>query len=743
MGDGARRWAAIYSLRITALVVLISVAGAAWLPPVIRFFGRGGQRETVEWLVYVFLGTAFPVIAAVLAWHGPRIFPARVSRIAHGMLAGFLAVACIVFLTALGPAAFLLSVALAVLTLTCAGLLRQRRETDIATLAVSAVALTGVWASALTLASWTDHWAWATHSIRPMVVLAGLAAAAVATLPAREDGQEKTRQLSFSLSPRDTLPLLAFVVLSFRTTPIVEFYHWSFWTGPIESIRQGGWLLWDVPSQYGFLSLVTPALVPVADAWQALYLLQAMLYVAVAIAIYVVLKGLRPGVTASALAFAFTAAALFFRPRTSALILPAQMTPAGGPMRFVWCYAILAVLLWKYRRGDSVSPRRFAITGTLVWIASVAWSAESAIYCTSAWVGALGVFVLQRAFAGPVRTGGKVAGPSASTRDGDGVDHRGAVARQVVKHVAGALALLVGAVVAAVAVITAVYRAANGHGPDWASYYEYALLFSGGYSALPIDGNGAVWYLIVLFAAVSTAVVQFLSLDPRHPRLFVAVGAWGTIWAVSSYFVSRSHPVNLLSLVPLLVFALAIVLHLTRSLSSAYWVQLVRFAAVPLICVPPALTLSHAGFVPLLTERQTPMSELTAQVPAMDSSLAALAVRAGMKPSDPVFFTSDGRYLLPRWPELKDGIAETNKLAWMPKNYEMISTLPPERRDAYITRFSNRIGRGGWLVQKKSEINPGYESVVRLIEETFVPVESFENAEWVIRRYGIKAQPGR
>ncbi len=742
MDDGARRWAAVKSFRVAALVVLIVVAGAALLPPTIRLFGRGGQRETVEWLVYVFLGTAFPAITAVLAWFGPRIFPGRLNRVVHWALAAFLGVACVVFLGALGPAAALLSSSLAVVTVACAELLKRRRERDITTLVISAIALTAVWASALTLASWTDHWSWATQSVRTVVVLAALTMAAIATLMARDVGKQHLLRQSFGLSPVDALPVLAFILLSFRTTPIVEFYHWSFWTGPVESVRQGGWLLWDVPSQYGFLSLLIPALLPVSDAWQALYLLQAVLYVAVAVALYVVLKGLRPGLTARLLAFAFTAAALFFRPRTSELILPAQMTPAGGPMRFFWCYAILALLVWKYRRGEAVSPRRFAITGTVVWIASVAWSAESAIYCTTAWVGALGVFVLQRALSGSVRVSAPAAGTPSSTGERIGTG-RGPVSRRVATHVAGALALLAGAAVAAVAVTTAVYRAVDGHGPDWASYYEYALLFSGGYSALPIDGYGAVWYLIILFAAVSTAVVQFLLLDPGHPRLFVAAGAWGTIWAISSYFVSRSHPVNLLSLVPLLMFALAIVLHLTRSLSPAYWVQLLRFAAVPLICVPPALTLAHGGFAALLTEPQRPMSELTAQVPAMDSSLAQLVVRAGMKPSDPVFFTSDGRYLLPRWPALSDGIAETNELAWMPKPYEMISTLPEERRDAYITRFSGRIGRGGWLVQKKSEINPGYQSVVALIEETFVPRETFENDTWVIRRYAIRSQAGR
>lgn len=710
MADGDRVWAAVDALRIPAVIVLIIVCGAAWLPSTIQFFGRGGQRETVEWIVFVFLGTAFPVIAAGLAWFGPGLLPIRWIRAANSALALFLIVSCLVFLAALGLPAFLLGACFGVSTLAFGQLVNGRRERDTPQLVIAAVVLAAAWGSALTLASWTGPWPWTIQSLRTPVVLVSLAAAAVATLLAEQSGNRNLRAPAFKLSKVDLLPVIAFVILSFRTTPIVEFYHWSFWTGPIESVRQGGWLLWDVPSQYGFLSVLLPALLPVADAWQALYLFQAVLYVAVAIAIYVVLKGLRPSAIASGVAFAFTATALFFRPRTADLILPAQMTPAGGPVRFVWCYAILVVLLWKYARGDKVSSKRFAIVGTLVWIASVAWSAESAIYCTVAWVAAFGVFVLQR----------------------------GAIAGHIAKHVGAGLGLLAAAVAIAVSLVTVVYLVADGHNPDWASYYEYALLFSGGYSALPVDGYGPVWYLIILFAVASAAVVHFLVLDPRHPRVFVAAGAWGTVWAVSSYFVSRSHPVNMLSLVPLLVFALAIVLHLTRSLPRAYWVRLTRLVAVPLICVPPVLTLSHRGFVTLLTMPQAPMSALTAQVPAMDSSLASLAGRAGMKPSDPVFFTSDGRYLLPRWPRLTGGIAATNELAWMPKPYEMISTLPQERRDAYITRFSGRVRSGGWLVQKKSEVNAGYQSVLRLIGREYEEGDSFQNERWIIVRYEPK-----
>jgi len=715
---------------VTGLITLIVVAGAAWLPPIIRFFGRGGQRETVEWLVFLALGTAFPVIAAGWAVFSPRMSGQRFLRGIDGALGVFLLVCGAAFVWTFGPAAILISVALTVVTMIGAEWVKpERPDRDPASLIVSAVVLAAAWSSVITLASWTRPWDWAVQSYLTPLLLFALIGCAVPVLFAGGPNGEEVHAVAddrrFTPSVADIPALLAFIILSFRTAPIVEFYHWSFWVGPIEALRQGGWLLWDVPSQYGFFSVLIPALLPLNDAWQALYLLQAILYVVVATAIYGVVKGLRRGIAGRVLAIAFTASALFFRPRTSALILPAQMTPAGGPMRFFWCYAILAVLVWKYTRGDKVSARRFAIVGTLVWIASVAWSAESAIYCTVAWVGAFGVFAVQRAFVALHRSGEAASEIQAT----------GGTSRVMARYAAVSLGLFTGGILSAVALTSLVYQIFEGHGPDWAAYYEYALLFSGGYSALPIDGFGSVWYLIVIFAAVSTAVIQFLILDPRHPRVFVAVGSLGMIWAISSYFVSRSHPVNLLSLIPLLVFAFVIVLYLCRSLLQAYWVRLVNLAAVPLICFPAALTYAHGGFLALLGEPQMPMTAISTQVPVMEPSLATLAGEAGIERSDPVFFASDGKFLLPRWPATFGGRAATSEQAWMPKPYEVISTLPPTRRDAYVERFADRVGSGGWLIQEKAEINPGYESVVRLIEKSHAPVESFENESWIIKRY--------
>lgn len=705
----------------SAFALTCITVGYQVLPGFIRMMGKSGRIETVEGALYVLLALAFPIAVAAAGWISARASAGRMMSMS--VIAAMLVLFHAVWLfVALGAAAFLVSSLFALLVTTVA----RWRSTDGLSardwkwIAVTFVILAGVWEAAFRLASWSDAAAWLTQSARtPIVLLIVTVAATVATVDDRPERGAATPR--FNVSVADVAAVALFVALSFRTTPIIEFYHWSFWVGPIEAVRQGGWLLWDVPSQYGFLSVLLPAVIPAGDAWQSLYMVQGVLYFLTSAALYVSLASMRSGLVARLVAASFTATALFFRPRDLSLILPAQMTPAGGPMRFFWCYVILGVVMWKHLRQERMSDRRFAIIGTAVWLASVAWSAESGVYATATWGSAYTIFLIQRSFRRR--------------------------ANRKIREAARGIALPVTGLLAAIAGTSIVYVVFNGHSPDWLSYYEYPLLFSGGYSALPVEVRGVIWYLVAVFVVVSATVVRFLVREPSSSALMVSVAAWGTVWAISSYFVSRSHPVNLLSLVPLLIYSVAVVLHLLRSGSPDRWSQLTAMIAVPLIAMPIALTVAHARFPDLLLRRESAVSRLSAQVPAMDGSLFALVRAAGMRPGDRVSFVADGRYLMPRWPELEGGRAITSPLSWMPKPFEMISSLPSWRRDLYMARFHRRVGKCGWLVQKKFENDAAYAGVAAVIHQLCGPAETFENDRWEVTRFaaggGGQPQPGK
>src|SRR5262249_62292468 len=56
------------------------------------------------------------------------------------------------------------------------------------------------------------------------------------------------------------------------------------------------------------------------------------------------------------------------------------VTPNAGPFRFVWCHALLAVAACRPQRPLPL------LLGTLVWLAGVLWSSESAGYSRATWL---------------------------------------------------------------------------------------------------------------------------------------------------------------------------------------------------------------------------------------------------------------------------------------------------------------------------------------------------------------------
>jgi hypothetical protein len=88
-------------------------------------------------------------------------------------------------------------------------------------------------------------------------------------------------------------------VLSFRSdqwaTDLLPdaYVHWTFFVGPAEDVRQGGSLLWDVPSWYGFLDILLLASLPTDSCWQSMYLMNSSSLFISAVVVYSVLRALR------------------------------------------------------------------------------------------------------------------------------------------------------------------------------------------------------------------------------------------------------------------------------------------------------------------------------------------------------------------------------------------------------------------------------------------------------------------
>jgi hypothetical protein len=218
--------------------------------------------------------------------------------------------------------------------------------------------------------------------------------------------------------------------------------------------------------------------------------------------------------------------------------------------------------------------------------------------------------------------------------------------------------------------------------------------------------------------------------DWRDFRLVVAAAVWGGIWSLSSYFVSRSHPVNLLSLVPALLFAIAVLMIVIRHSPRRPWHGYVRAATVPVFAIPIAMSLGHPGLRADLETRQLAPARFNDQLPLMDIELETLLRESGARPDDPMVRVVDGRLMLEAW-RGPDSTRITSDRSWLPKPFEIISSLPAPRRHEYIHR-SARLSSGGWLVHHATDTIADFDDRLAEIEKAFEITERRSRGEWTV-----------
>jgi len=707
-------------LWVASLGALFVVWGYDLIPKLIRLLGRAGQTETVEWAVYMSLLAGFPLAVLIIALVIPRAFSVYAQTIVKASAVLFALWIGLLFLIDGRTGHAVLAIIPAFLAATDEmqwTLFAQRfSKAWLAELIPLVIVGIAAWLCAGALVYWKDGARW--FFLFPTQIIAAIIAlrltlTGIPRLGIR--GEALTRERAWNPAVERVLSLVALaalVVFSFRTNPTVEFYHWGFWTGPIEQLRQGGWLLRDTPSQYGFLSILIPTAFP-GSAWQSFWFYQSLIYALVACTMFLIFRRMKPGIGNLLLATGLVFTTLFFRPRAADLILPAQMTPSGGPVRFIWCFVMFVYLLWAFdsQRGEKPRPGRmgFPVTGHLIWLTSLAWSFESAIYCSAIWFPAFAVFLIQKA-----------ASEKASYMSKASIVRRFVISSAIPFVMAFAL----------YAIVWIIYRLSIGIGPDMAGYIEYGLLYSRGFGALPIDTTGAVWYLLLAFFIVSTIAAALLVESWRDFRLVVAAGVWGGVWSLSSYFVSRSHPANLLSIIPVLLFAAAILVIVVKDMPLRPWHPYVRVAMAPLFAIPFALTLGHPKLLENLRTQQLSPSRFTDQVPLMDAELEALLREAGAKPTDAIVRIADGRLVTPAW-RGADGTRMMSEKSWLPKPYEIIGTLSPGRRQVYIDRNAAK-PVSGWMIQHQSDTVRWFGDHLEQIEQRHTPSRKYAKGPWTL-----------
>ena len=483
---------------------------------------------------------------------------------------------------------------------------------------------------------------------------------------------------------------LVFLELGLRTdASLMDWvpYHQTYWTAPATFVRAGHYLLWDVPSQYGFLSELALAYFPAPNTWQALYELTALVLSAQALLLFGLLTTGRRGILNSLVSF-LIASSIFFSSQATRYPFGPRLYPQGG-LRFVWVLALLFVVYKIYASRDRNRVLLWRIAAWACWLVGSLWAFESLVWCTLIWGGFCGteflVWVCEQ--------------------------------RQPLRAILWRLLSRFGPFIAlgglALGAIDLFYRARLGHGPDWTGYVE----FSGLYAAdaryhVPTETFGPGWIVVLLLGALSVPAILALR-KRRYGVLALVVATWLATWGCAIYYFGEPYDNHINAITVVFGFAFAIT-SLVLSDLEVSGISLTRLAFVPIFAMLIATAYGEPARIadiraPLLPGFQFNVLQ---RLPVISGELVTLFRIAGIQPDDrvilpnsPAWVKIDNGMIMP-FVKSKDG-AVHHVVGWLPEGpagaTNALYSLPLERRLMYIHRFLEISPNGGWYVTFRSK----------------------------------------
>ncbi len=678
---------------IAAVVVVLAAAPFDW----------GEQRD---WVTFFAVGTVFPLLIVALNFFKKTPgTPATLTAIAAVELVAL----SLVFHSGVFP---LVATAVFVLLAT-----RVANARALPMKGAGLILIGGAWYAAATLIWWPVE--------QPEAIAAATIAATV-TCIFLFGTAATSRAATIAARATAVAAPTVFYLASTRSDRLSGFgahHHWSFVIGPAALLLHGGRLLWDVPAQYGFLSMLTLAAVPAPNRWQALYSINVVLLTACATLTWYVLQRLRPDFIGRLIALFTTATAVFLIDGSSTGFTGPGEFPSAGPFRFVWIYALLALLLWNYAAGG----RRAGVTqafGAIVWTVACLWSFESAAYAASMWIPASVVLALSVYVTGNRSRKSEV------------------LAAVSVAAGPACLALAFGA-------IDVFYRLRLGHPPDFGSFTEFSKIYSSSFGVLPA-ANVAPWIALTLVLVIGATIAAPLIRARDFTALSLIAASWGAVWSSASYYVGRSHPNNATNLTPIALTALACMVLVARDrlADASVLPQCAAAAFIGVIIMIPLLEPLRATAA-VRTWGHGYLTDAARVFPPPEPQLGALMREAQVQPDDPIVFL--GAVAAPMSiHHIKGRTTFTTRPTLIPAIPSIVlDAMPEARRREYLERFMNsHHSPAGWLLRARGAadarigmygigprlIQQQDALVIREIARYYVPVAGYHNDRWELVR---------
>lgn len=505
----------------------------------------------------------------------------------------------------------------------------------------------------------------------------------------------------------DIISLGLLFVISFRYDSLFvpgSEYHWEYFVGVVQTIRNGGWLLWDTPSQYGFLNIILASIIPTESAWQAFYIFQGILLSIVSMSLYLtVICNTARACCQRLVVFAIIFMSMFFADPD--LIGPYPF-PSSSVVRFFFVY-IFVLSIFVFPKYGS----RQALILATIWSFSVIWSAESAVYGT-----AIYLFVYFGLLFQAIRSKLDIT--------------------LIYKYVF--LAILSLSIV--LSTIYLFYLIRLEYAPDYFAYFEHAVGYAQGFGYVPFPLSGPA--NILLFVFIGVLILFFNAIKQSaydSDRCIAPLAALaGCIWGVSTYYIGRPVSQNVTAIVPIIMMVTMLALILSNRTGQVIYTLPIRAIALPLIFIT-IIPVFNPNWIDNLIRIRTFTSSVIEGLPKASVDLQklisqyspspeALMVYYGDDAAPPIFF---GKF------------AQFNEKNWLPIPLQLLEVPVSEvRRTQYLQRYICRKRLDDvLLINKKNElINARLSGFLRELNKYYIIDEVRSDANYALYHFNIRKE---
>jgi hypothetical protein len=482
------------------------------------------------------------------------------------------------------------------------------------------------------------------------------------------------------------IPVILFFMEAFSTSGFYlkegggAMYHWQVYVGVLEMMEQGGYLLWNTPSTYGFLSMITPYLIPFGDAWQKMYFVNGILRLAFGLLIFTVIWNKR-GLLWYVISIGLTLAIVYYLPGSANLNNSAE-TPSGGAMRYFWIVLLMYIVVGI--REKELKTQMLFITP--IWLVGVFWSFESAFFVSAV----LGPYVLYHLFFNPEKS----------------FDHL----KYLIIYPGLSFTFIV-------LLISLFYYFRLGHLPDYFMFIEFAFGNVGGYFSEIFTLNTPLWVHAIILS-------WLLSQVNDKKNIHVLFSIWFGLWAILSYSIGQSVGIGLLKLLPIYIFGLFLSFQLLENNKE----KKVIYNFIPLFVIILTITFGNPKSIRHLYKTITNQDYSFENV-AFNEINNFHEILTIIEPGQtPVVYVDETRYLnFLSKRQYKD--VKTKKLIslsdqiWLPIHpASLIEGYPEERKIELINRWIDRHpAERGWIVNPiDNRYHRNYEvALEKVFSDTF------------------------